>query len=45
MDAYQLRKICMALPGATENVQWGDERVFKIGGKIFAWAGPDKDSR
>ncbi len=26
----------MKLPGATENVQWGDNLVFKVGGKIFA---------
>lgn len=34
----------MALPGATEDIQWGDDRVFKIGGKMFACSGLNKDS-
>jgi predicted DNA-binding protein (MmcQ/YjbR family) len=29
-------KAALALPGATCNVQWGDERVYKVGGKMFA---------
>ncbi len=33
MTAKELRKLCMSLPGATETIQWGDDRVFKIGGK------------
>ncbi|HNY40682.1 MAG TPA: MmcQ/YjbR family DNA-binding protein [Bryobacteraceae bacterium] len=33
-----IRAICMALPYVTETVQWGDNLVFKIGGKIFAIA-------
>jgi predicted DNA-binding protein (MmcQ/YjbR family) len=33
-----IRAICMALPHVTETVQWGDDLVFKIGGKIFAVA-------
>lgn len=36
MDIEQLRKICLALPGATEQVQWEDALVFKVGGKMFA---------
>ena len=24
------------MPGATEQVQWGDDLVFKVGGKMFA---------
>jgi predicted DNA-binding protein (MmcQ/YjbR family) len=34
----------MSLPGATETIQWGDDRVFKIGGKMFACSGLVKDS-
>jgi predicted DNA-binding protein (MmcQ/YjbR family) len=26
----------MSMPHATESVQWGDDLVFKIGGKMFA---------
>jgi len=25
----------MSLPDATENIQWGEELCFKVGGKIF----------
>lgn len=30
------RRYCLSLPHATESVQWGDDLVFKIGGKMFA---------
>src|SRR5215475_10427318 len=33
-----VRKICLSLPHATESVQWGNDLVFKIGGKLFAVA-------
>jgi predicted DNA-binding protein (MmcQ/YjbR family) len=36
MDIEQLRKFCLSFPGATEHVQWGDDLVFKVAGKIFA---------
>jgi len=35
----------MSLPGATENIQWGDDRVFKIAGKMFACSGLEENSR
>lgn len=28
--------MCLALPGATHSVQWGDDHVYKVGGKMFA---------
>lgn len=31
-----VRRCCRSLPHVTETVQWGDNLVFKIGGKIFA---------
>jgi len=31
-----VRKLCMSMPHATETVQWGDDLVFKVGGKMFA---------
>jgi len=31
-----VRGFCTALPHATETVQWGNDLVFKIGGKMFA---------
>lgn len=30
---------CLALPAASKSVQWGDDHVFKVGGKMFAVAG------
>jgi predicted DNA-binding protein (MmcQ/YjbR family) len=31
-----LREVCMAFPGAAEQIQWGCDLVFKVGGKMFA---------
>ena len=28
-----------ALPGATMDVQWGDDHIYKVGGKVFAICG------
>jgi predicted DNA-binding protein (MmcQ/YjbR family) len=36
MDIEWARKFCTALPHTTENVQWEDDLVFKVGGKMFA---------
>ena len=36
MTPGAIRKLCLSLPGATESIQWGGERVFKVGGKMFA---------
>jgi predicted DNA-binding protein (MmcQ/YjbR family) len=32
-------RICRALPGATEDVKWGADLVFSVGGKMFAASG------
>jgi predicted DNA-binding protein (MmcQ/YjbR family) len=45
MDTNAFSRFCAALPAATETLQWGDNRVFKIGGKMFAIAGPAPDDR
>lgn len=45
MTANQLRKLCMSLPGATEQIQWEKDRVFKIGGKMFACSGTEAGSK
>ena len=31
-----LREICRALPGTTEDVKWGQDLCFCVGGKMFA---------
>ena len=36
MDIDWVRKYCKRMPHATETVQWGDDLVFKVGGKMFA---------
>lgn len=36
MNIDQLRKLCLSFPGATEQIQWEDDLVFKVGGKMFA---------
>jgi predicted DNA-binding protein (MmcQ/YjbR family) len=38
MDAEWLRKVCLALPHTTEQIQWGYDLVFKVGGKMYAVA-------
>ena len=35
MNVEEIREYCIAFPGATENLQWGDDLCFKITGKIF----------
>lgn len=36
MNVDWLRELCLSFPGATEQIQWGYDLVFKVGGKIFA---------
>jgi predicted DNA-binding protein (MmcQ/YjbR family) len=36
MNIDQLRKLCLSFPGVTEQIQWGDDLLFKVGGKMFA---------
>lgn len=36
MDVDWVRRYCLAQPHTTETVQWGDDLVFKIGGKMYA---------
>jgi len=35
MTIDRLRTLCLSLPGATEQIQWGADLVFKVGGKMF----------
>jgi len=36
MNIDQLRKICLSFPSVTEQIQWEDDLLFKVGGKMFA---------
>jgi predicted DNA-binding protein (MmcQ/YjbR family) len=38
MNADWVRGVCMKLPHTTEEVLWGNDLVFKIGGKMYAAA-------
>jgi predicted DNA-binding protein (MmcQ/YjbR family) len=38
MNLESLRAYCLSFPDATEQVQWGADLVFKIGGKMFTVA-------
>jgi predicted DNA-binding protein (MmcQ/YjbR family) len=39
-----LRKLAAGLPGATEDIKWGDDLCVCIGGKMFAVFWPAKGS-
>ena len=41
MTLPRLRDLCMSMPGATEQIQWGKDLVFKVGGKMFCVANTD----
>jgi predicted DNA-binding protein (MmcQ/YjbR family) len=36
MNVDAIRSFCLSFPHAKENLQWGDDLCFKVGGKIFA---------
>jgi len=36
MNLESIRSYCLSLPHATEDVQWGNDLLFRISGKIFA---------
>ena len=44
MDIETVRAYCLAFPHVTEEVLWGNDLVFKIGGKMFAVIGLDPAS-
>ena len=44
MDIESTRAYCLSFPYVTEEVLWGNDLVFKIGGKMFAVIGLDPAS-
>jgi len=36
LDVEWLRRICLSLPHTTEQIQWGNDLLFKVHGKMFA---------
>src|SRR5687767_3892977 len=39
MTIDQLRAFCSGLPAVTEDIKWGNDLVFSVGGKMFCVAG------
>ena len=37
-DIEWLRKVCLSFPHTTEQLQWGNDLLFKVHGKMFAVA-------
>lgn len=38
MDIETLQKICLKLPAVVEDIKWGNDLVFSVGGKMFCVA-------
>jgi predicted DNA-binding protein (MmcQ/YjbR family) len=39
MDIEGIRDICKGLAGVTEDIKWGNDLAFSVGGKMFCVAG------
>lgn len=44
MDIESIKDYCLSLPHATADIQWGNDLLFRVGGKIFAGVGLDQAS-
>lgn len=42
MNTEDIQIICRQLPGVTEDIKWGHDLVFSIGGKMFCVVGLDQ---
>lgn len=45
MNIEQLRRYCLSFPHVTEEMKWGDDLCFCVGGKMFCVVGTDGESR
>ncbi len=45
MNLETLRRLCLSLPHASEDIQWRDDLLFRVGGKMFAVASLNPASR
>ena len=41
MDVEQIRNYCLAMPGVTEEMKWGENLCFSVGRKLFLILGLD----
>jgi predicted DNA-binding protein (MmcQ/YjbR family) len=39
MDIEEIRRFCLSLPFATEDIKWGNDLTFSVGKKMFAVTG------
>jgi predicted DNA-binding protein (MmcQ/YjbR family) len=44
MNLEKAKAVCRALPGATEDIKWGEDLVFSVGEKMFAVTGSCADA-
>ena len=42
MNIDIVRTMCRALPGVTEDIKWGSDLVFSVGGKMFTVVNTDR---
>jgi predicted DNA-binding protein (MmcQ/YjbR family) len=42
MTLEEIQSICRKLKGVTEDIKWGHDLVFSVGGKMFCVAGLDQ---
>ncbi len=42
MTVEDVQSLCRALPGVTEDIKWGHDLVFSVGGKMFCVVGLDQ---
>ena len=43
MNIETIQAFCQKLPGVTEDIKWGHDLVFSVGGKMFCVVGLDQD--
>ena len=42
MSKEEIQSICTSLPGVTEDIKWGHDLCFSVGGKMFCVVGLDQ---
>lgn len=42
MNIEDISKVCLSLPMVTQDIKWGHDLVFSIGGKMFCVVGLDE---
>ncbi len=42
MDIEEFKELCLSFPHATEDIKWGKDLCFLVGGKMFAARGLDQ---